>query len=263
MSRRGTIYLAGGLNSSGSSVSSVFSLDPVTGRVRSLGSFPDAFHDAAGALIGNRLVVFGGGPEVGTDTVQSFDPATGKGSVLGRLPKALSDLSSATLGGTTYLVGGYDGVSPQPDVYATRDGRRFTRVALLPTGLRYAAVTAAHGRIVVAGGISAAGPVATVTVIDPLTRRASHLAHLPAPLAHAAAMTLGGDVYVIGGQDAGGHALRSVFEVDPIRGRVRRLRPLAVPVSDAGLATTGTTAWLIGGWRGIAVSQVLRISRSV
>jgi len=260
VARGGTIYLAGGLGSSGSSVDGVFALDPASGRVRSLGSVPVAFHDAAGAFIAGRLVIFGGGPEVGTSTVQAFDPATGRASVIGRLPRALSDLSAATVGDTTYVIGGYDGVSPRPDVYSTRDGSRFARVAALPSGLRYAAIAAARGRVLVAGGISSSGPVAAVRLFDPVTQQVTHLAQLPVPLAHAAAVALGGMFYVIGGQDAAGRPLRSVFEVDPATGHVRTLAPLGLPVSDAGVATIGSTAWLIGGWRGTSTSQVLRIS---
>lgn len=56
-----TVYLAGGLDAAGNSAAGVFSLNPTTGKLTLLGSVPSAFHDAAGAFVGGRLLVFGGG----------------------------------------------------------------------------------------------------------------------------------------------------------------------------------------------------------
>ena len=98
----------------------VFSLETRTGHLANLGSTQNVF-DAAGAMIGGRLVVFGGGSSAGTDIVQAFDLATGTSSAIGHLPLALSDLSSAVVGNTVYLVGGYDGITPRAEIYATTD----------------------------------------------------------------------------------------------------------------------------------------------
>src|SRR5204862_8360823 len=68
------VLLAGGLDGSGSSTAGVSSLDPATGKVVRLGSMSSPFHDAAGAMIGGRLFVFGGGASAGSDLVRTFDP---------------------------------------------------------------------------------------------------------------------------------------------------------------------------------------------
>src|SRR2546428_483231 len=47
-STQNVVYVAGGLSSSGTSVAGVFSLDPASGNVASLGSVLQPFHDAAG-----------------------------------------------------------------------------------------------------------------------------------------------------------------------------------------------------------------------
>jgi hypothetical protein len=47
----GKILIAGGFDAANRSANGVFSLDPASGRLRSLGSVPLAFHDAAAALI--------------------------------------------------------------------------------------------------------------------------------------------------------------------------------------------------------------------
>ncbi len=255
----GTIYVAGGLSGAGQSVNGVFALDPATGTLQSLGSVPDPFHDAAGAVLGGRLLVFGGGSSASTDTVQAFDLSSHTASVIGHLPGPLSDLASVTIGGTVYLVGGYDGASPQDTIYSTTDGVQFTRAGTLPTGLRYAAVAATGSDLVIAGGVSASGPVSTVYLFDTATGKVSTLGSLPSAVGHAAAVALGGRVYVIGGLDASGHAVASMFQVDPAAGTITRLPDLTHPVSDAAAAGSSSGAWLLGGWDGRALAQVLHV----
>lgn len=250
------VYLAGGLDASGTSVGGVFSLDPVSGRLTALGSVPDAFHDAAGAMIGGRLLVFGGGSATGTNLVQAFDPRTKTASVVGHLPVALSDLSAATIGDTVYLVGGYDETAPRREIYATRDGATFRVVARLPVGLRYAAVAAVNGVLVIAGGVSSGGPVDTVTRFDPSKGTITALGTLPAPVAHAAAFAIDGTVYVAGGLSGSGSAVATVEAIDPTTGTITPQHPLPRPLSDAGTASGDLGTFLIGGWRGGAVADV-------
>jgi Kelch motif len=252
-----SILLAGGLDTGDASTNGVFTLEPKTGRVSQLGTVPQAFHDAAGGLSGNRLEIFGGGSATSTDTVQAFDLGSRHGTVIGHLPVVLSDVSSGSIGPTVYLVGGYDGQTAQSAIYATKNGTSFRKVGQLPIGLRYTGVTAIEGRVVVAGGTTGTGPVNSVSVFDPKTGKVTLLAYLPTPVAHSAAFTLGGDVYVVGGQDAEGNAVRTVTRIDPSTGAVTRVKPLARPVSDAAVAQLGNQAWLIGGWRGTTVAQIL------
>ena len=251
------IYLAGGLAESGSSASGVFGLNPSTGRLTALGAMPNAFHDAAGAMIGGRLFVFGGGSVSGTDLVQAFDPATGTASVVGHLPLPLSDLAATTVGDTVYLIGGYDGHIPRREIYATTDGQMFRVVGHLPVGLRYAAISASGTSIVIAGGQSATEPVATVSLFDTTNGSVSRVGALPAPVAHASAFTIGGTVYVAGGLNAGGASVTGVASIDPATGAIHSETPLRQSVSDAGSVSTPGGALLIGGWRGSALDQVL------
>jgi YVTN family beta-propeller protein len=257
----GRIIVAGGL-SRGHSASGVFALDPGTGRLVSLGSMAQAFHDAAGALVGGRLLVFGGGPETGTDLVQSFDLSSGAGRVVSHLPRALSDLSAAVVGDTVYLVGGFDGVSPQRTIYATTDGRRFRTVGELPVGLRYAAVAGVGGVVIVAGGTSSAGDVSSVYRFDPVGGKVVRIARLPAPISHAAAFALGSEAVVAGGRGGSGAAVGAVSAIDVRTGRVRSLAALPAPVADAAVATVDGATFLVGGWNGHTVADVMRASRA-
>ena len=255
---RGEIILAGGLDAGGQSTNGVFSFAPGDGQLTRLGSVPQAFHDAAAAIVGRRMLVFGGGPETGTSTVQSFDLDSHAARIVGRLPRALSDLAAAVLGGTVYLVGGFDGSTPQRTIYATNDGTHFRSAGQLPVGLRYPAVTSTGSALVIAGGVGPAGSVSTVYRFDPHNGRVTLLAHLTTPLAHAAAFTIGQVVYVAGGRDASGAALKTVFAIDAASRRARELPRLPQAVADAAAISNGRVAWLVGGKSDHTLRTVLR-----
>ena len=253
----GTVYIAGGLDSSGTTANGVFGLDAATGRLTHAGDLPTPVHDAAVAVIGGKLVVFGGGSSVGTNLVQTFDPLTGRATVSGHLPVALSDLAAATVGATTYLVGGYDGSQPRREVYATTDGRAFHTVARLPVGLRYPAVTAVGNTVVVAGGETSGGLSDAVYAFDAPGGTVRTLAHLSAPLGYAAAFTLGGLAYVAGGRNAGGAAVASVVSIDPTSGTVHAVPALPEPLANAAVSTGTASVLLIGGRAASTLDEVL------
>ena len=68
------------------------------------------------------------------------------------LPTPTSDAAVAALAGTAYVVGGYDGQQALDTIVAWRPGDTRKVVARLPYGLRYAAVAATDGRLLIAGG---------------------------------------------------------------------------------------------------------------
>jgi hypothetical protein len=254
------ILIAGGLDAAGSSTNGVFRLDPTSGHVTALGSVPQPFHDAAGAMIGGALYVFGGGATTSSAAVQRFDPVTRRGVVVGRLPRPLSDLVSATIGGTVYLVGGYDGVTPRREIYSTTDGSRFRVVARLPQAVRYPAVAAVGNELVVAGGTGPAGPSDAVYAFVPSTGLVRRIGSLPTAIGHAAAVAFGGSVYVVGGVDAAGRTVSSVTEI--AGARVARVAGVTGAVSDAAVAQLGSSAYLIGGrLDGRAVSRTLVVTQ--
>jgi N-acetylneuraminic acid mutarotase len=242
----GEVLVAGGLDASGSSTDSVYRLSPATGSATSAGTMSSPFHDAAAALVGGRLVVFGGGASAGTDAVRELG-----GPDISHLPNPVSDLEAAVVGRDVVLVGGYDGSTYLTSVLATRNGVSFRRAATLPVGIRYAAVAAAGGNLVVAGGLSTSGPVATILRVSVAQGTVRAIGRLPQPLAHETALTLGRAVYVFGGEDASGRTVATVERIDPRTGAVRRVHPLPGPVADAAVVAIGPDrGLLIGGRRG-------------
>jgi N-acetylneuraminic acid mutarotase len=240
------ILIAGGLDAAEASTAGVYSLDPATHGLVDLGSVPQPFHDAAGAVIGNGLFIFGGGTSTSSDLVQRFDLVTRTGAVVGRLPHPLSDVASASLGGAVYLIGGYDGRTARREIYRTTDGRRFSVVATLPLGLRYPAVATVGSTIVVAGGTSTAGASARVFAFDTRTGNVRELHVLAAPTAEAEAFAIQGHVYLAGGTDATGALRSAVYRIDPSTGRSETVAG-SVPLRDAPTVRIGNTVYVLGG----------------
>ena len=255
----GSVYIAGGLDATGNSAAGVFRLNPANGRISSIGSLPQAFHDGAGAVIGRSLFVFGGGAAQSSATVQAIDLPTGRSRVAGTLPSPLSDLAAATVGSTVYVLGGWNGARPQPTVWATSNGTAFRRVGALPVGLRYPAVATSGTDLLVAGGVLAGGGESrTVYRFDTTTGRTSILARLPAPVGHAMAFVESGVLYVVGGRNPSDAALSSVTEIVLADGTPTAGPPLAHPLADAAIAAAGAGQLLIGGFDTTTLAQVVR-----
>jgi outer membrane protein assembly factor BamB len=204
-----------------------------------------AVHDAAGAGIGQKDFVFGGGAQQVSDAVQVMTRGSNT-ELVGRLPRPRADFAAVVVDGTAYLVGGYDGSAPAPDVLATTDGITYRTVAQLPVDVRYPAVTASGRTIYVFGGEWAGVPSNAIQAIDTQTGRASVIGRLSAARTQASAFTLSGHVYVAGGL-VGGAASFDILRFDAQLRRVDRAGTLPLPVADAAVTVTGATAHLAGG----------------
>jgi hypothetical protein len=249
LARGGDLMIIGGLDQRSVTTSAITQLNPVTGRTTRAGRLAEPSHDAAGALLGGRPYLFGGGVQSSLAAVQSL-PRTGTASVPGQLPGPRSDLSSVTLGQTAYLVGGYDGASYDPAVLATGNGTTFRTVAMLRVPVRYAAAAAAGNDIWVFGGLTPAGPTRAIQRVNLATGKAVIAGRLPVAVSGATAVTLGGRIFVAGGQAASGAASAAVLAYDPAHRSVTAAGTLPVPASNAAAAVVGGTAFLVGGYDG-------------
>jgi DNA-binding beta-propeller fold protein YncE len=254
----GGAVLAGGLTSSDVSTDSIVTVTRAGSRA--VGHLPGALHDAAAATIGGSTYVFGGGNGVSQlDAIVMVDPRTGAAQQVAKLPAPSSDQAAASIGRTAYIVGGYTGTHWLDTIVAWSPHGSAHVVAHLPHTLRYAAVAAAGGRIVIAGGSLENGTASdAVYVFRPSTRRVTRLGTLPQPTTHAAGATLGSTAVVVGGRGAGtGTPTDRLVLVDPAKGTVRIVGRLREPLSDAaavgirggvlvagGHGTNGTVATL-------------------
>jgi len=243
----GRVLLVGGVTANGSTSNGVFYLDTATGALAELPNLPVATHDAAGAAIGSRYVVVGGGSSAPAATVQTLSPGAGT-TTQAVLSAARADASGVSVGNTAYVVGGYDGPAMDAEVLSTTNGTTFQQVATLPVPVRYAAVAAVGGNIYVFGGESLSGaPVGAVQEVEPSLHSARVVADLPVALGGASAAAFGGAVYVAGGVNASGQPQAAVYAFDPATGRVLRAGQLRVPVAYAGAAVSGGRMWVVGG----------------
>ena len=257
----GNIDVLGGLTGTGNRTTpAVTQYDPATGNAEAVGNLPVPVHDAAGAVIGARSFVFGGGAATLTSATQSFSPDVAQGTpavaVAGQLPTPRADLAAASSpDGTVYLAGGFDGTRFSPAVLSTGDGVNFKTVANLTVPARYAAVAVAGPQLLVIGGETGASPTAAsevgtddIQAVDLHTGQVSIAGHLPVPLSHASAATLDGSVYVFGGRSSG-NVVDTVYKltVGATGITASLVGSLPLPTSDMAVATIGETAYLLGG----------------
>ena len=241
---RGLVVL-GGLESGDSSTGAIELLDPRNGVVSPHGTLLQATHDAAGATLGGRQLVIGGGT---TAPARSTQIETGvRTSEGGALAGARADAGAVTIGRSVYVVGGYDGSAMDREVVATTDGRAYRNVAALPVPVRYPALAVLGSRIYVFGGLLADGrPSDAVQLVDAAGRTARVVGRLPRPLEGAAAGLLGGTIYLAGGRTAAGPT-KAVYAFQPRGTSFLRAGSLRVGVAFAGAAVSNGRLWIVGG----------------
>ena len=206
-------------------------------HLHAAGRLPSPTHDAAAALVGRSVYLFGGGQASSVDTIVRVDPATGVSAAAGHLDEPLSDLGAVTIDGTPYLIGGFTGIKFASAILRFRGGSRTTTVARLPEGTRYAGVAALRGRIYVAGGLTAGGITDAVYEVT-LKGRVRQVATLPAREDHAAMAALDGNLYLVGG--------RKILRIQPA-GRVSVVANLPVSLVDPAVAAIGNRLVIVGG----------------
>jgi hypothetical protein len=224
-------------------------VDPRSGDSQVTGHLALAVHDSAGAVLGGRFLVFGGGSTSTVSVVQAWTAGSATG--VATLPEARSDLSTATVDGTTYIIGGFNGSIMAPDVLATTDGLSFRPVAQLAVPVRYAAVAAVDHSIWVVGGVTSTSEGGTtetdaVQKIDLLSGRVTVTGRLAQPIGHASAINLDGQIFVLGGR-SGTVPSAAIWRLDPATGAPTLAGQLPGPVSDAGSVVIGGVGYLVGG----------------
>ncbi len=255
------VLLLGGLNGASASRRDVSVV--AGGREVRLGGLPAAVHDAAAVRLGGSVYLFGGGQSASSDAIVRVDPRTGASRRAGRLPEPRSDLGAATIGDTAYMVGGFTETRPLDSVLAWRPGQRPRQVARLPLGLRYAAVTAVAGRLIIAGGSTPRGASRAVYRFDPTRGRLTRLSTLPAPVTHAAAVRLAGYAYVVGGRGSETAAPgRDIVAIDTVSGRISRAGRLPNGLSDPAAASFADHAVLAGGRGGRGPQATVTLLRA-
>jgi N-acetylneuraminic acid mutarotase len=254
------VFLLGGIDVSGSTVDTVYRLDPAAGKVKLVGALQAATHGAAALLLRQRAFVFGGaGPPV-YDLVQEFDPASARTRVVGHLPAPRADLAAAAVGTQVVVAAGFDGTGPLDTVLTTTDERHFRLLARLPQAVRYPAVAVVGRSVYLFGGLEFGGEYTgtfsrAIQRVDLASGQARIVSQLPTPYAHAMATVRDGEVFLLGGSTPAG-ASNAILRFDPQTGAVSRAGALPEHVADGGIATIGDLTYVVGGINGGPLTTV-------
>jgi hypothetical protein len=245
----GSLDLFGGIDAAAQSTAAIVDWDGVHSFV--VGHLPDVQHDAQAAVLAGKVFVFGGGDLASYSHVLRFDPATRAVTWAGALPRPQSDVAVATLGATAYVVGGFNGATPLDTIVAWRPGGPPRVVARLPFAVRYAAVAAVDGRLIIAGGTGVDGvsdAIWTYTPNDSVDRAVVQIGVLPHPVTHATAVALGGRIYLVGGRRSiSGDQTAQIVEINPASALAVVVGTLPRPLSDAAVASIGGRIIVAGG----------------
>lgn len=241
----GGLLIVGGLTATDRTTPAILRVDLTNRSVQPAGGLPVPVHDAGGAVVGGRNLVFGGGSTSVTSAVQDVTSGSPP-HLVSHLPQPRADHVAVSAGNAGYVLGGFDGVQGSTSILRTLDGRTFTVVGALPVSVRYPAVAVSGGSIWLFGGEHAGKQVSDVQRIDLATGRGRVAGHLPRPLAHAGAFTLGGAIFLAGGR-SGDTQSDVVMRFDPVTVSFVAAGHLPGPRSDFGVGVDAGVAYLVGG----------------
>jgi len=251
------LLVVGGLTAADRTTQEILKVDLARGTVTPAGHLPVPVHDAAGAVVDGRDLLFGGGSTAVTSAVQDVTPGASP-KVISHLPQPRADLVAVSDGKAGYVLGGFDGAQGSTTILRTLDGKKFAVVGNLPVSVRYPAVATSGGSIWLFGGEHGGKQVTDVQRVDLRTGKGSIAGHLPRPLAHAGAFTLAGSVFVAGGR-SGATPTQTVLRFDPATVKFAVAGRLPAARSDFGIAVVGGTAYLVGGESPNPVGTVIQV----
>jgi hypothetical protein len=261
---RTAFTLIGGLDSNDNATAGVATV--TSAKTQVVGTLAASLFAAAAASVGSDEYIFGGAE--GTAKVPTAEPyiysyaVNGSGAVdqAGEFNTGIYGLGAAVVGHTVYLVGGDSGSVTLNSILAWTPTAGTApppkRVGHLPIALRYAAVAAVDGQIVIAGGLNAVGTASNaIFVFDPANRKVRELrAKLPTGLYAACGATLGNYAYILGGAELKGTgvtasvvALDSIYSVNPVTGQLANAGSLQYPLAEASATVVGQTIYIAGG----------------
>ncbi|HEY0389452.1 MAG TPA: hypothetical protein VGC71_13510 [Gaiellales bacterium] len=215
-------------------------------HVTRLGRLGAPLQDAAVAVRGDRVFVFGGLDMSGTSTGAISEIAGSSISIAGRLPVPVHDAAAAQEGGSLYIVGGGRATSA-PGIARFSPMTGTTRlVGVLPTPLSDLTIASVSGTPYVIGGYTGA---VWSDRIYALSGGHVHLAgRLPVALRYAAAATVGQSIIIAGGRTTAGPA-RAIYRFTPRNGRIERIGRLPHPLMHAAAGTLDGMVYVVGGLR--------------
>jgi hypothetical protein len=214
--------------------------------VRRAGTLASPVHDAAGALLGGRPVLLGGGGVTELSDVRRL----GRGQrwrLLGHLPGPRSDLAVCAAPGRLVVLGGYDGNGSPTAMLSSRDGATFRPVGHLPSGVRYPGVACTGRSAWFLGGEDRGRELREVWRVDLDTGTVHPEGRMPHRLGHETVATVGNRLLVLGGRTGPKAVTDAIWWFDTATRSWTRAGRLPYPVADAASVSLGGRLFLLGG----------------
>ena len=241
-----------------------------------LANAPLATYEAQGAVVGDRLFVFGGFYDAATRATtrsEAYSPTTDRWTVLAPMPEPITHAGHDSDDRYVYFAGGFTGNHPGPNTaHVWRyDSVTDTWRALpdLPAARGGGAAAIVGREIHFFGGAVRDGSTWLADAgdhwalsLDTLTTWRSR-APLPNPRNHLAAINIGGTVYAIGGQHLGDEQRGNQASVDAYDAASDRWRPVAPMPAARGHIAASVVSWrgkvLVIGGLGEGATQLAEV----
>jgi len=201
-----------------------------------------------------------GNPQV-VEIVVTPTPEPVKWELVTQMPEPKKSMAYAAVDNKIYIIGGETpyGISDRVDIYDTVTGQ-WSEGARKPTPVSEACGAYLDGKIIVAGGKTGDGKVASIVeAYDVVSNRWDRLAELPNVLAGAGCIVYGGTYYMIGGWD-GRNVIRDIWEYRPIDKAWKSVGRLEQPRVYHSIAEVDGKIYIVGGWNGLSglnsISQI-------
>jgi len=279
MLANGKILAAGGTNN-GVALTSAELYNPAAGTWASTGSMSVARSHARAILLSNGSVLIMGGCvndclSSTTNNAELYNPNTGTFSATGSMLQARSDFGVALLangqvlvagGCTAFDVNGCTSVTARTEIYNPSAGTWKATAALRAARYAMMATTLASGKVLVAGGSTAAlDALSSSEIYDPTAKTWTLGAKMVQPRGDYASITLAtGKILFAGGENNSGVSINNAELYDPTTGKftatgnmtATRVEHTAVLLANGKVLVSGGNNQTINGATPLASAEI-------
>ncbi|XP_022916933.1 kelch-like protein 18 [Onthophagus taurus] len=250
---RGHIYVVGGLNRHGDSLSTVEYYDPKTNTWHMAQAMSMLRSRLGVAVLRGKLYAFGG--YNGKDrlaSVEVYDATKKTWSMVCSMQCKRSALGACSLGDIIYVCGGYDGVTSLNSVERYHpDTNTWLPMAPMNKSRSAGAVIACQGYVYALGGHDGLSIFDSVERYDPNTNTWSEATPMLTKRCRLGVAMLGGKLYACGGYD-GISFLQTVEVYDPNTNKWAFVAPMNDQRSRVALTANMGKLWAVGGYDGVS-----------
>jgi N-acetylneuraminic acid mutarotase len=213
----GNIYVFGG--GSLSELDHIFSFDPTTAALKTVGALPSAQSDVAVAAIGNTAYVVGGYDGVNwKNTILSYTPGASSTKVAATMPVGLRYAAATAIDGRVLIAGGSTPKSASRAIFSfDPQTGRVTRIGTLPSPVTHGelAPLGQFAYLVGGRGNGTSSQTSRILAINPRTGKVTPAGRLPTGVSDAALIPNGSSLLFVGGLEPSGAVSDNVGELAP------------------------------------------------